>query len=67
MDRFFFRSFEDEANRIFDHSLDLIKENLRKASKKSTTPIKPGENKRGNKSFGGFTKERYWSTYPTGR
>ena len=33
-------------------------ENLRRASKESSTVIKPGENKRGNESFGGFKKEK---------
>ena len=34
--------------------LNFIKENLRRASKESITVIKPGENKRGNESFGGL-------------
>ena len=36
--------------------MNWIKENLRRASKESITTIKPGENKRGNKSFGGFKR-----------
>ena len=33
-------------------------ENLRRASKESITLIKPGENKRGHESFGGFKRKR---------
>ena len=36
--------------------LNFIKENLRRASKESITVIKPGENKRGNESFGDLKK-----------
>ena len=37
--------------------MNFIKENLRRGSKESITVIKPGENKRGNKSFGGFKRK----------
>ena len=37
--------------------MNFIKENLRRASKESITVIKPGENKRGNGSFGGFKRK----------
>ena len=40
-----------------DHSLKFIKENPRGASKQSITIIKPGENKRGKESFGGFKRK----------
>ena len=39
------------------HSLDFIKENLGKASKKRTAIIKPRENKRGNESSGNFNRK----------
>ena len=51
-----FRNFADEANCIVDHSLNCIKENLRRASKESITITKPRENKRENESFGGLKK-----------
>ena len=31
---------------------------MRRASKESSTVIKPGQNKRGNESFGGFKKKK---------
>ena len=34
-----------------------IKENLRRGSKESITVIKPGKNKRGSESFGGFKRQ----------
>ena len=52
-----FRSFVDEASRAFDHSLNFVKENPRRASKKNITIIKPGENKRGNESVGSFKRK----------
>jgi len=38
-------------------TLNFIKENLRRVSKESIAVIKPGKNKRGNKSFGGFKRK----------
>ena len=43
-----FWSFVDESSWAVDHSLDFIKENLRRASKESIAIIKPIENKRGH-------------------
>ena len=37
--------------------MNFIKENLRRASKKSITVMKPGENKRGNESVGGVRRK----------
>ena len=39
-----FRNFQNEASCAVDHSLNFIKENLRRASKEIITVIKPGEN-----------------------
>ena len=55
MSRFF--SFVDETSWAVDHSLDYIKENLRRASKESIAIIKPRENKVGNESFGSFQRK----------
>ena len=38
-------------------TLNLIKENLRRASKESISVIKPGENKRGDESVGGYKRK----------
>ena len=38
-------------------TFNFIKENPRRTSKESITIIKPGENKRGNESFGGFKRK----------
>ena len=54
-----FRSFADEASWAVGHSLNCIKENLRRASKESITIIKPGGNKRGNEIFSGFKTKKY--------
>ena len=40
--------------RSADHSVNCMKENVRRASKKSITPMKPGENKGGKESYGGY-------------
>ena len=37
--------------------MNFIKENLRTASKESSTVIKPRENKRGNEGFDGFKRK----------
>ena len=42
------------------------KENQRRASKEGITTIEPGENKRGNESFGGFKRKiPYCRTEPS--
>ena len=38
-------------------TFNLIKENPSRTSKESITVSKPGENKRGNESFGGFKRK----------
>ena len=38
-------------------TFNLIKENPRRTNKESVTIIKPGENKRGYESFGGFKRK----------
>ena len=40
------------------HSLDFIKENLRRVSKESIAIIKPTENKRRNESFSSFHRKK---------
>ena len=40
-----------------DHSLNFIKENLRRACTENITIIKSRENSRGNESFGGFKRK----------
>ena len=52
-----FGNFENEASRAVGYSLNLIKENLRRASKESISVIKPGENKRGDESVGGYKRK----------